>query len=684
MTLTNGFFRFKSISGRLAATGLALTLLGSVGGKSLAEDTPLIPRQLLFGNPEKASPEISPDGKQLAYLAPSEGVLNVWVAPIDAPTNAKVVTHDTKRGIRQFNWAYTNQNIIYLQDQGGNENWRIYSVDLGTGKTIELTPMDGVQARIVQASPQFPDELLIGLNNRNPAMHDIHRVNIRTGELKPVMMNDEGYLGYLTDEGFNVRFAFKMTADGGQEIFRRNKDKWEEFEKIPSEDSLTTRPLALDAAGTTLYMADSRGRNTAGLKQYDLVGGAAKWVAEDPKADISGGFMHPKTGALRAVSANYERTHWTVIDKSIQPDFDYLAKVTTGDFSVDSTSQDDQQWLVSYVMDNGPVRYYHYDRAKKDATLLFTARPALEGKPLAKMQPVVIKSRDGMDLVSYLTLPVGAEAGNPARAKQPLPLVLFVHGGPWARDSWGFNGTHQWLANRGYAVLSVNYRGSTGLGKAFVNAGDKEWAGKMHDDLLDAVNWAIQEKIADAKKVAIMGGSYGGYATLVGLTFTPDVFACGVDIVGPSSLLTLLNSIPPYWAPMVEMFTTRVGDHRTDEGKKLLTERSPLTRVDQIKKPLLIGQGANDPRVKQAEADQIVKALQEKHIPVTYILYPDEGHGFARPENRLSFNAVTEAFLGKVLGGRTEPIGDDFRNSTIKVVAGAEFVPGLQTTQKAE
>ena len=478
MTLTSGFSRFKSFAGRIATASMFVALLGPAAGQSLAEETALIPRQLLFGNPEKASPEISPDGKQLAFLAPSEGVLNVWVAPIDAPDKAKVVTKDTKRGIRQFNWAYTNQHIIYLQDQGGNENWRIYSVDLSNNKMIELTPMDGVQARIVQGSPQFPDELLVGLNNRNPAAHDIHRVNIRTGELKPVMMNDEGYLGYLADEGFNIKFAIKMTPDGGQEMFRRTKDKWESFEKIPSEDSLTTTPIALDAAGNTLYLADSRGRNTAGLKQYDLVGGGTKWIAEDPKADISRGFVHPKTGTLRAVSSNYDRMHWTVIDKTIQADFDYLTKVAAGDFSVDSMSQDDQHWVVSYVMDNGPARFYHYDRTKKDAKLLFTSRPALEGKPLVKMQPVVIKSRDGMELVSYLTLPAGLEAANPARTKQPIPLVLFVHGGPWARDNWGFNGTHQWLANRGYAVLSVNYRGSTGLGKAFVNAGNKEWAAK--------------------------------------------------------------------------------------------------------------------------------------------------------------------------------------------------------------
>jgi dipeptidyl aminopeptidase/acylaminoacyl peptidase len=294
------------------------------------------------------------------------------------------------------------------------------------------------------------------------------------------------------------------------------------------------------------------------------------------------------------------------------------------------------------------------------------------------MHPAVIKSRDGLELVSYLTLPPGSHAKDKDRPENPVPMVLLVHGGPWGRDSWGFNGLHQILANRGYAVLSVNFRGSTGFGKKFLNAGNKEWAARMHDDLIDAVDWAVKEKIADPAKVAIMGGSYGGYATLVGLTFTPEKFACGVDIVGPSNLQTLLNTIPAYWAPMMQLFKDRVGDPDTEEGKKLLEERSPLTRVDRIKRPLLIGQGANDPRVKQAESDQIVKAMQERKIPVTYVLFLDEGHGFARPPNNLAFYAVAEAFLAKNLGGRAEPIGDAFDGSSIKVPAGADDIPGLK------
>ena len=333
-------------------------------------------------------------------------------------------------------------------------------------------------------------------------------------------------------------------------------------------------------------------------------------------------------------------------------------------------------------MDDGPVRYYRYDRPAKTATFLFTNRRALEGLPLAKMHPLVIKSRDGLNLVSYLTLPKAADPTDSGRPNEPLPLVLVVHGGPWGRDSWGYDTEHQLLANRGYAVLSVNYRGSTGFGKDFTNAGNQEWAGKMHDDLIDAVNWTVAEKIADPKRVAIMGGSYGGYATLVGLTFTPETFACGVDIVGPSNLQTLLSTIPAYWAPAMEMFKKRVGDLTTEEGKKLLNERSPLSYVERIQRPLLIGQGANDPRVKQSEADQIVRAMEKKKIPMTYVLFPDEGHGFARPENNLAFYAVAEAFLARELGGRYEPIGAAFAGSTITCPEGAEQVPGLATAMK--
>jgi len=641
------------------------------------EEVPLISRRVLFGNPDKANPQISPDGTQLAFLAPDEGVLNVWVGPADDPSSAKPVTRDRLRGIRIYFWAYTNRHIIYLQDKNGDENWRVYSLDLRTGRVMDLTPAEGVQARIQDVSHKFPAEILVGLNDRNPQFHDLYRVNILSGS-KRLLLENPGFLGFLTDDNYRVRFAFRITADGGNEILKRTEEgDWEPFATISQEDTLTTGPIGFDKTNRVLYMYDSRGRNTSALTAIHLDTGEENVIAEDPRTDIDEVLMHPTEKNLEAVAFYYDRKEWKILDPALQEDFAYLSTISTDELKVISQSQDDRKWVVSFLKDNGPVRYYLYDRDAKEAKFLFSNRKALEGLPLAKMHPVVIRSRDNLNLVSYYTLPIWSDKDGDGKPEKPLPLILTVHGGPWARDSWGYYSWHQWFANRGYAAMSVNFRGSTGFGKKFVNAGNKEWGGKMHDDLIDAVNWAIEEGIADPKKVAITGGSYGGYATLVGMTFTPEVFACGVDIVGPSNLVTFMNAIPPYWKPLIDLFTTRVGDHRTEEGKAFLLSRSPLTYVDRIQKPLLIGQGANDPRVKQAESEQIVHAMQAKKIPVTYVLYPDEGHGFARPQNNLSFYAIMEEFLSQCLGGRYEPIGDDLIGSSILVPAGADLIPGL-------
>jgi dipeptidyl aminopeptidase/acylaminoacyl peptidase len=653
------------------------------GTQSVLEPTPtgektgLIPRDVLFGNPDRASPHVSPDGKLLSFLAPVDGVLNVWVGPVDNPKEAKPVTADKKRGIRIHMWAYTNKHVLYLQDADGDENWHVYKVDLQGNKTTDLTPLKKVQARIDAVSHKIPEEVLVSLNDRDATLHDVYRLNILTGE-KKLLQKNTGYAGFVIDNDYNIRLAIKFTPDGGSAYDKPDgKGGWKEYLKVPQEDSLTTTPAGFDKTGEVLYLVDSRKRNTGALTALSLQNDKQEVVAENDKADAGEVMTHPTENTIQAVSFTYERQHWTFKDMAVEQDFKTLQQVTDGEVNVVSRTKDDSHWIVAFLMDNGPVRYYHYDRTSKKSTFLFTNRTALETWKLQKMHPVTIKSRDGLDLVCYLTLPPGSDMEGKGRPGKPVPLVLDVHGGPWGRDDWGFNATHQFLANRGYAVMSINFRGSTGFGKKFVNAGDKEWAGKMHDDLIDAVNWAIAEKIAPKDKVAIMGGSYGGYATLVGMTFTPDVFACGVDIVGPSNLVTLLKSIPPYWKPILDLFKARVGDPATDEGKKLLEARSPLNRADKIKKPLLIGQGANDPRVKQAESDQIVKAMQEKKIPVTYVLFSDEGHGFARPENRLAFYAVTEVFLAKNLGGRYETIGNAFRRSTIAVPTGANDIPEL-------
>lgn len=638
----------------------------------------LIPRTTLFGNPDKAAARISPDGTRIAFLAPVDDVLNVWVGPIDDPSAAKPVTEDTKRGIRSYFWAFTNDHIIYLQDVGGDEDWHVYATNLKTNKTIDLTPLENVAAQIQEVSHHFPTEILVGLNNRNPQLHDIYKVNIETGEREMVQENP-GFMGFLTDDDYKVRLGTRFSPDGSTEVLDPDgKGGWKVFTKIPQEDSLTTSPVGFDKTGRILYWLDSRGRDTAALRSQNLDTDESKTIAANDKADVGGVLSHPIEKTIEAVSFTYERLEWDILDQQIAKDFEYLKTVADGEMQVTSRSLDDNHWVVAYIMDNGPVRYYYYDREAGETHFLFTNREDLEGLPLAKMHPEIIKARDDLNLVCYLTLPVGSDKDGDARPDEPLPMVMLVHGGPWSRDTWGFSSNDQLLANRGYAVLSVNFRGSTGFGKGFLNAGNKEWAGKMHDDLLDAVKWAVDNGVAQEDKIAIMGGSYGGYATLVGLTFTPKEFACGVDIVGPSNILTLLSTIPAYWQPAIQMFKDRVGDFSTEEGKKFLESRSPLTRVDRIERPLLIGQGANDPRVKQSEADQIVDAMQKHKIPVTYVLFPDEGHGFARPENNLAFFAVTEAFLAEHLGGRYEPIGDDFAGSSISVPTGAADVPGLE------
>jgi len=643
------------------------------------QEVEVIPRREFFGNPDRASVQISPDGTQISYLAPLDGVLNVWVAPRSDVSKARAVTADRGRGIRVYFWAYTSRHIIYLKDKNGDENWRAYSVDLLTGNEVDLTPLEGVQARIQGVSRYFPEEILVGLNDRNPQLHDLYRINIVTGAREKVVENNEGFFEYVSDDRYRVRFAFRLTPDGGNEVLKRAEDgKWELYLQIPQEDVLTTSPVDFDESGEVLYMIDSRGRDTAALKTVNLKTGMEVTIGEDSRADVDGVLIHPVRKTIEAYATTYELREWRLVDPSLAEDFAYLKEVMSGAWEIVSRSDDDQWWIVADIRDDSPVRYYLYDRKKKQAQFLFTNRSNLENKPLAKMWPATISSRDGLNLVVYYTLPVWSDRDGDKKPDQPLPTVLWVHGGPWFRDTWGYNAVHQWFANRGYAVISVNFRGSTGFGKKFLNAANREWGGKMHDDLIDTVEWAIREGIADPKKIAIGGGSYGGYATLVGMTLTPEVFACGVDLVGPSNLITFMNAIPPYWKPLMDLFITRVGDHRTEEGRKFLMERSPLTYVDRIKRPLLIGQGANDPRVNQKESDQIVEAMQEKGIPVTYALYPDEGHGFARPENSLSFFALADVFLGNCLGGRTEPIGDDLRGASLQVPVGASEIAGLE------
>lgn len=668
----------------LAAAGPGTGLPAATQGTAMtAAETaaPLIPRQALFGNPTRAQGQISPDGQWLSWTAPHEGVMNVWVAPVSDPAAARRVTNAADRPIPQHFWAPDSKSILYIQDKAGDENFLLYRVDIASGAETTLTPFENTRVDIIGASHSIKDKILVGLNNRDPALHDVHLLDLTTGALSLVLENSAGYAGFMADDGLTLRMAFRQNMAGGTDYFRVANNVVEEtpFESTAMEDSLTTTPAGYTTDGSVLYWLDSRGRNTAALFAQDTASGTRTIIAEDARADLGGTLRNPVTGVVEAYAVDYLVNRWVALDPGVKASLEWLDSQFEGSFGVSSRTDDDTKWIVWNDPVTAPVTVHIYDRAARKLTPFYVSRPELAGMPLQKMHPVEIASRDGLTLPSYLTLPAGSDPEGKGVPSRPVPLVLVVHGGPWARDGYGFDREHQLLANRGYAVLSVNFRGSTGFGKDFLNAGNKQWGLAMHDDLIDAVNWAIGKGITAPDKVAIMGGSYGGYATLAGLTFTPDTFACGVDIVGPSNLETLLSTIPPYWAPLVKVFHERMGDPNTPEGLALLRAASPLHKADQIRKPLLIAQGANDPRVKQAESDQIVGAMKSAGIPVTYVLYPDEGHGFAKPANNIAFYAIAENFLAECLGGRAEPIGDALKPSTAQIVEGAAHVKGLET-----
>ncbi len=672
--------RARRLAVTLGALALAVTACG--GGQrpagKLAAPPPLIPRAVLFSNPERGAPTISPDGRYLAFAAPAEGVMNVFVAPVGDLAAAVQVTFDKTRPIGAFQWSADGRYVLYQQDQAGDENFHVFRVGVDGKNPVDLTPGTGIRAELLAVSQKRPDAIAVGLNGRNPQLHDVFEIELATGK-STLKLENPGYVGFTVDQDLRVRLAQQPEADGGMKMMAYDRNgRWTEIDRVPQSDSLTTAVSGFEASGQRYYLFDSRGRDTSALFVVDATSGERKLVAEHPKADVDDALVHPTTGVIRAVRFEGARREWKVIDPAIATDLAALAKLDEGDLSVVSMTDDDQRWVVGFAGDRRPMRFHLWDRKTQRGEFLYAARPALESLTLARMHPVTIKARDGLELVSYLTLPVEADPAGDGQADAPVPMVLLVHGGPWARDSWGYGGLVQVLANRGYAVLQVNFRSSTGFGKAFTNAGDLQWGKAMHTDLLDGVAWAVKQGVTRADQVCIMGGSYGGYATLAGLTLTPDVFRCGIDIVGPSNLETLLASLPPYWAPVIAIFKTRMGDPSTPAGKAALEAVSPLNHVDAITRPLLIGQGANDPRVKQAESDQIVAAMQKKGLPVSYVLFPDEGHGFNRPENRMAFFAVAEAFLAKHLGGRVEPMtAADFAGSTIQIKAGADGIPGL-------
>jgi dipeptidyl aminopeptidase/acylaminoacyl peptidase len=610
---------------------------------------PLIPRQILFGNPVKAAPRISPDGLKLAYLAPSDkGVLNVWVRTIGKSDDSQV-TNDTHRGIRIHFWAEDGKHLFYLQDLNGDENWHVYSVDLETNVVRDLTPFQGVRAADVMTDKKFPEQMLVGLNLRDRRVFDMYRVDLATGAIVLDTQNPGDVLGWVTDPDFQIRACQAQNPQDASTVVRVRDSReapWRDLAVLPFGENGGVVDFTAD--GKSLYFTTSMGADTARLVRIDAASGKEmETIAKDPRVDLGDVVIHPDTKVVQAVAFSYLKNEWRILDPAIRTDFAELAKLGNGEFYLTGRDRADQKWLVTTMADDGPVTYYIYDRGTRKAELLFVSRPELAKYKLAKMEPVVIRACDGFRLVSYLTLPVGSKGKN-------LPLVLNVHGGPWARDGWGYDPEAQWFANRGYACLQVNFRGSAGFGKKFLHAGDKQWGvGAMQHDLTDAVKWAVTKGIADPKKVCIYGGSYGGYATLAGLVFTPELYACGVDIVGPSNIKTLFDSIPPYWAPFKKEMILQVGD--VENNEEFNRRISPLFHADNIRVPLIVAQGANDPRVNIRESTQMVEAMRAKGLAVTYVVYGDEGHGFARPNNRLDFYGRVDEFLAKELGGRCEP-----------------------------
>lgn len=667
----------------LLAAGIAV--IAATSAIAAAAPPPLIERTKLFGNPSRTAGRVSPDGKWLSWLAPRDGVLNIWVAPVADPAKARPLTAEKVRPIRAYFWAPDASKILFINDKGGDENFLLYGVDVATGAQKTLTPFEKTRAEVFGLSRQVKDRILVGLNNRDPRWHDAYSLDLKTGTLTLLFKND-GFAGFGVDEQLRLRDAVKTRPDGGEDFYRIEDGKAAATptESVAFEDAGGTGPIGFSADGKTRYWLDTRGRDTTALVAQDMATNARTVLAQSARADIGGAMINPITQRPDAYAVNYLKTEWTPLDPAIKPDLDLLKSRLKGEVAITSRTDRDDLWTVAVDPVTAPAAFYLYDRKARRLTKLFTTRPELETATLAAMHPVEIKTRDGLTEVSYLTLPPGSDANGDGVPDQPVPMVLLVHGGPWARDAYGYNGLHQWLANRGYAVLSPNYRASTGFGKSYLAAGNLQWGLKMHDDLIDAVDWAVKAGVTRSDTVAIMGGSYGGYATLAGLTFTPETFACGVDIVGPSNLNTLLASIPAYWTAGRTQMYRRMGDPTTPDGQALLKAASPLFKAEAIKRPLLIGQGKNDPRVNQRESDQIVGAMKAKNIPVTYVLFPDEGHGFARPENNIAFYATSEHFLQKCLGGRAEPYGTALAGSSMTVPYGADFAPGLQAALSAQ
>jgi dipeptidyl aminopeptidase/acylaminoacyl peptidase len=642
---------------RFATALLGLTLAAlPVTAAAQAPSTPLIDRELFFGNPEISGAQLSPDGRFLAFIKPHEGTRNIWVKRLDEPfTAAKLITKDPRRPITNYFWSRDGKYVLFTQDQGGDENFNVYAVDpaapaeaaTGVPAPRNLTAAKGARAFIYSVPRTRPDTIFVGLNDRDPAWHDLYEVTISSGERKLLRKNTEKIGGWVFDEAGTLRLAERVAPNGDTELLRVDADAFTKVYSCTVFENCGAVRFRKD--GSRVYLRSNKGgSDLVALTLLDPATGKEEIVESDPekKVDLANVVFSDVSGELLATAYEDDRIRWYFRDKAFEADYRWLEKQLPGKrLGLYSPTRDEQLVLVAASSDAEPGETYLFDRKTKKLTQQYRVFEALPREALSPMTAISYPSSDGLTIPAFLTLPKGMPA-------KGLPVVVLPHGGPWARDAYGYRGQVQFLANRGYAVLQPNFRGSTGYGKTFLNAGNKQWGEKMQDDITWGVKHLIAKGIADPKRVAIMGGSYGGYATLAGVAFTPDVYAAGVSIVGPSNLITLLDSIPHYWESGRKMFYERMGDPTTAEGKTQLQRQSPLSSAAKIRTPLLVAQGANDPRVKKHESDQIVVALRDRGFPVEYLVAPDEGHGFARPVNNMAMYASIEKFLAKHLGGR--------------------------------
>jgi dipeptidyl aminopeptidase/acylaminoacyl peptidase len=623
---------------------------------------PLIDRELIFGNPEIAGAQLSPDGKYLAFQKPWKDTRNIYVKGVDEPFHAaRLLTAELKRPIAGYFWSRDSKYILYVKDNDGDENYNVYAVDPaakpGAGSDApasrDLTGLKGIRVQLVNIPKNDPDTIYIGLNDRDKAWHDLYKLKLSTGQKTLVRKNTERIVGWDFDLEGNLRLATRSAENGDTEILRVDSDKFTQIYSCNVFESCST--LRFQKDGKQAYMETNKGADMdlSALVLFDPASGKTEMVESDPlkKVDFGAAVFSEATDELAITTYQDDRVRQYFKDKSFEADFKWLTgKLPGKEVSRTSSTLDERLWLVNAISDTEPGETYLFERKTHKLTLQYRVREKLPRESLAEMKSISYKSSDGLEIPAYLTLPKGIPG-------KSLPTIIFPHGGPWGRDVWGYNGYAQFFANRGYAVLSMNFRGSTGYGKKFLDAGNQEWGRKMQDDVTWGVKYLVDEGIADPKRVGIFGGSYGGYATLAGVTVTPDLYAAAVELFGPSNLITLLQSIPPYWESIRAMFYKRMGDPTTPEGKAMLMERSPLTSAAKIKTPLMIAQGANDPRVNHAESEQIVIALRDRGFPVEYLLIPDEGHGFARPVNNMAAIMATEKFFAQYLGSRYQEGG---------------------------